>query len=151
MGIREQLEQDMLEAMRARDQHRLAAVRLLRAAISNLEIARTDRKHAEYGKPVTEEDIQRLVQRDVNQRREALAFAEKAGRQDLVEKERTELAVVESYLPRQLSRDEIRAEVEALIAEQGREFRKVMPLAAQRLRGRADGRVVNEVVRELTA
>ncbi|HEX2035820.1 MAG TPA: GatB/YqeY domain-containing protein [Chloroflexota bacterium] len=151
MGIREQLEQDMREAMRARDQHRLAAVRLLRAAISNLEIARTDRKHAEYGQPVTEEDIQRLVQRDVNQRREALAFAEQAGRQDLVEKERTELAVVESYLPRQLSRDEIRAAVEALIAEQGREFRKVMPLAAQRLRGRADGRLVNEVVRELTA
>ncbi|MBI3972205.1 MAG: GatB/YqeY domain-containing protein [Chloroflexi bacterium] len=151
MGLKEQLEADQREAMRARDERRLSAIRMLRAAIANFEIARTDRKNPQYGKPVTEEDLFGVVQRELNQRREALEFAEKANRSDLAEKERTEIAITGSYLPKQLSRDEIRAEVEQIIAEQGREFKKVMPLAAQRLRGRAEGRVVNEVVRELTS
>jgi uncharacterized protein len=150
MGLKEQLSDDLKTAMRARDERRVSAIRMLRAAIANLEIARTDRKNPQYGQPVTETDLVATVQKEANQRREALQFAEQAGRDDLAQKERAELAVVESYLPRQLSRDEIRAEVEQLVAEHGREFRTVMPLAAQRLRGRADGRQVNEVVRELT-
>ncbi len=151
MGIKERLQEDLKAAMRARDERRLSAIRMLRAAITNYEIARTDRKHPQYGKPVTEEDLLGVVQKEISQRREALQFAEQAHRSDLAEKERAELAVLESYLPKQLSRDEIRAEVEALIAEHGREFRKVMPIAAQKLRGRAEGRLVNEVVRELTS
>jgi uncharacterized protein len=150
MGLKEQLSDDLTTAMRARDERRVSAIRMLRAAIGNLEIARTDRKNPQYGQPVTETDLVATVQKEANQRREALQFAEQAGRDDLAQKERAELAVVESYLPRQLTRDEIRAEVEQLVAEHGREFRTVMPLAAQRLRGRADGRHVNEVVRELT-
>jgi|SRR5581483_8427146 uncharacterized protein YqeY len=151
MGIKERLQEDQREAMRARDERRLSAIRMLRAAITNYEIARTDRKHPQYGKPITEEDLLGVVQKEISQRREALQFAEQANRADLAEKERTELAVLESYLPKQLSREEIRTEVEALIAEHGRDFRKVMPIAAQRLRGRAEGRLINEVVRELTA
>lgn len=151
MGIKERLQEDQREAMRARDERRLSAIRMLRAAITNYEIARTDRKHPQYGKPITEEDLLSVVQKEISQRREALQFAEQANRADLAEKERTELAVLESYLPKQLSREEIRTEVEALIAEHGRDFRKVMPIAAQRLRGRAEGRLINEVVRELTA
>jgi uncharacterized protein YqeY len=150
MGLKERLEADLREAMRARQERRVSAIRLLRAAVINLEISRTDRKNPQFGQPVTETDLVGVVQKDLNQRREALDFARKANRADLVEKEQAELAVVESYLPRQLSREEIRAEVEGLIAEQGRDFRAVMPLAAQRLRGRAEGRLVNEVVRELT-
>ncbi|MGH2368410.1 MAG: GatB/YqeY domain-containing protein, partial [Chloroflexota bacterium] len=150
MALKEQLADDLKDAMRARDQRRVSAIRMLRAAITNLEISRTDRKNSQFGQPVTDQDLLGVVQKEAAQRREAIQFAEQAKRPDLIEKERTELAVVESYLPKQLSRDEIRAEVEQLIAEQGREFRKVMPLAAQRLRGRADGRLVNEVVRELT-
>ena len=151
MGLREQLAEDMKDAMRARDERRLSAIRLLRAAISNLEISRHDRKNAQFGQPVSEMDLVSAIRKDASQRREALHFAQQAGRADLIEKEQTELAVVESYLPQQLSRDEIKAEVEGLIAEHGREFRTVMPMAAQRLRGRAEGRLVNEVVRELTA
>jgi uncharacterized protein YqeY len=150
-GLKERLEADLKEAMRARDERRVSAIRMLRAAIGNYEIARTDRKHPQYGQPVTEQDLIGVLQKELSQRREALEFAEKANRPELAEKERAEIAILESYLPRQLSRDEIRAEVEALVAEHGRDFRKVMPVAAQRLRGRADGRVVNEVVRELTA
>lgn len=150
MGLKERLEADMREAMRARDQRRLSAIRMVRAAIGNYEIARTDRKNPQFGQPVTEEDLVGVLRKELAQRREALQFAEQANRPDLIEKERTELAALEPYMPRQLSRDEIRAEVEPLLAQVGREFKKVMPLAAQRLRGRADGRLVNEVVRELT-
>ena len=151
MAIKERLEADLRDAMRARDQRRTSVVRLLRAAVTNFEIARTDRKNPQFGQPITEEDYVSVVRKELNQRREALEFAKKAGREDLIEKEQAELGIVEQYVPRQLSQDEIRAEVEPLIAEHGREFKKVMPLAAQRLRGRADGRLVNEVVRALTA
>jgi uncharacterized protein len=151
MGIKEQLAADMKDAMRARDERRLSAIRMLRAAIGNLEISRSDRKNPLFGQPVTEIDLVGVVQKDLNQRREALQFAERANRPDLIEKERSELVIVESYLPRQLSREEIKTALEPIIAAQGRDFRKVMPVAAQQLKGKADGRLINEVVRELTA
>lgn len=150
MGLKERLEADLKEAMKARDERRVGAIRMLRANIANYEIARTDRKNPDYGKPITEEDLLGVLRKELSQRREALQFAEQAGRSNLVEKEQAELAALEPYMPRQLDKDEIRAEVEPLVAEHGRDFRKVMPLAAQKLRGRAEGRLVNEVVRELT-
>lgn len=150
MGLKERLTDDLKVAMKAKDEHRVAAIRMVRAAITNFEIGRTDRKNPQFGQPVTEEDLVGVLRKEINQRREALRFAEQAQRPDLIEKERVELAALEPYMPRQLDKDEIRAEVEPLIAEHGREFKKVMPLAAQQLRGRADGRLVNEVVRELT-
>ena len=151
MAIKDRLEADLREAMRARDQRRMGVVRMLRAAVTNFEIARTDRKNPQFGQPITEEDYVSVVRKELNQRREALEFAKKAGRADLIEKEEGELGIVEGYLPRQMSREEIRAAVEPLVAEHGREFKKVMPVAAQALRGKADGKLVNEVVRELTS
>jgi len=150
MGLKDRLADDLKGAMKARDERRVSAIRMMRAAIGNYEIARTDRKNPQFGKPITEEDLVSVVQRELNQRREALQFAKQANRADLVEKEQTEIDILEGYLPKQLSRDEIRAEVEQLIAQHGTDFKKVMPLAAQAMRGRAEGRVVNEVVRELT-
>jgi len=150
MPIKDRLEHDLRDSMRARDQRRTSVVRLLRAAIGNFEIGRTDRKNQQYGQPITEEDYVAVVRKDLNQRREALEFARKANRPDLIEKEQAELELVEHYLPRQLTREEIRAEVEPLVAQHGGEFKKVMPVAAQQLRGRAEGKLVNEVVRELT-
>jgi uncharacterized protein len=151
MAVKDQLEADLKESMRARDQRRTSVVRLLRAAISNFEIGRTDKKNPQFGQPITEDDYLNVIRKDLNQRREALEFARKANRPDLIEKEEGELSIVEQYLPRQMTRDEIRAEVEPLVAEHGRDFKKVMPQAAQKLRGKADGKLVNEVVRELTA
>ena len=151
MAIKERLEADLREAMKARDQRRTGVVRMLRAAVTNFEIGRTDRKNPQFGQPITEEDYAAVVRKELNQRREALEFAKKANREDLIEKEQGELQIVEGYLPRQMTREEIRAEVEPLIGQHGREFKKVMPLAAQALRGRADGKLVNEVVRELTS
>ena len=151
MAVKDQLEADLKEAMRARDQRRTSVVRMLRAAVSNFEIGRTDRKNPQFGQPITEDDYLNVIRKDLNQRREALDFARKANRQDLIEKEEGELAIVEAYLPRELTRDEIKAAAELLVAEHGRDFKKVMPQAAQQLRGKANGKLVNEVVRELTA
>lgn len=151
MGLKEQLVDDLKVAMKARDERRLAAIRMLRAAITNYEISRTDRKNPDFGKPVTEQDLVGVLRKEMNQRREALEYARQANRADLIEKETVELAALEPYMPQQMSRDEIQAAVEPLVAEHGREFRKVMPLASAHLRGKADGKLVNEVVRALTA
>jgi uncharacterized protein YqeY len=151
MTIAERLNEDVKVAMRARDERRVSAIRMLRAAIKHLEISRTDRKDAKYGLPVTEADVIAVIQKEIAQKRETIHFAELGNRTQLLEKERAELATMETYLPTLLSRDGIRAAVDAIIAESGRDFKLVMPLAAQALRGQADGKLVNEVVREATS
>jgi uncharacterized protein YqeY len=137
--------------MRTKDADRLRALRLLRASIQNLEVARTDAKHPQHGQPVTEEDLFGVVQKEIKQRQDSIEQFRKGNREDLVAKEQGEIAVLSSYLPAQMSRDEIAAHVRGLIGEVGRDFKSVMPRAARDLRGRADGRLINEVVRELTA
>jgi len=150
MDVKQQLETDLREAARQKDAERLSAIRMLRAAIQTLEIARTDPKDPKHGEPVTEQDYIVAIQKEVNQRKESLDFAQKAGREDLIAKEQRTLDVMQAYLPKALTRDEIEAEVKTLIAELGSDFRKVMPVASQRFRGRADGKVVAEIVRALT-
>jgi uncharacterized protein YqeY len=150
-SIAERLGEDIKDAMRARDERRLSAIRMLRAAIKNLEISRSDRKDPKYGQEVTEADVVAVIQKEITQKRETIHFAEVGNRTELLEKERAELAIMEQYLPRMFTRDEIRIEIEGIIAEAGRDFKTVMPLAAQALRGKANGKLVNEVVREMTA
>jgi uncharacterized protein YqeY len=150
MGLKEQVQSDLATSMRARDEDRTRTLRLLRAAIQNLEVARTDPKHAQHGQPVTEQDLLALVDRELKQRQDSIDAFRKGGREDLVAKEQAEVAILEGYRPDRMSRDEIAGHVRALIAEVGSDFKTVMPRAARELRGRADGREVNEVVRELT-
>jgi uncharacterized protein YqeY len=136
--------------MRAREGDRVRTLRLLRAAIQNLEVARTDPKHQQHGQPVTEGDLLMLVQREIKQRQDSIEAFQRGNRADLVAAEQAELAILEGYLPKQLTREEIAAHVRAIVAEMGADFKAVMPRAARELRGRADGRLVNEVVREAT-
>jgi uncharacterized protein YqeY len=152
MGLKEQLDQDLKSAMRAKDQARISAIRMLKAAIANLEFARTDVKHPDYGKPLTEGDLLRAVENQIKQRRESIEMYIKGNRPELAAQERAEIATLEKYMPQQLTRDEIKAEVEKVIADLNtREFPKVMKESAARTKGRADGKIVNEVVKELTA
>ena len=151
MDLKEQLEHDLHDAMRARADDRLRAIRMVKAAISNLEFARTDPKHPQHGQPVTEGDLLHAIEQQVKQRREAIKLYQKGNRADRVAEEEAEIRVLEKYLPQQLSREQIVAEVEQVLAELGtREFPQVMREAARRLKGRADGKLVNEVVRERT-
>lgn len=152
MGLKEQLAEDLKTAMRAKDANRVGAIRMLKDAISKFEIARTDPSNKDASKPITEAELLGVVEKQVKQRRESIEMFKQGNRPDLVEKESAELAVLEAYMPKQLSRDEIKVEVTSIIATLGtKEFPKVMREAASKLKGRADGRLVNEVVKELTA
>ncbi len=152
MGLKEQLNEDLKDAMRAKDQDRMTAIRMLKAAISNYEIARTDPKNPQHGQPVTEADLTRVVENQIKQRRDSIELYQKGNRPELAAKEEAEIRVLQKYMPQQMSREEIRAEVEKVMADLGtREFPKVMRESASRLKGRADGRLVNEVVKEMTA
>src|SRR5579859_5785385 len=145
--IEQQIRQDMNEAQRSRDQLKLDTLRMALGAIHNLEVARTDRKNADFGKPLTEADCTQVLEQEVKKRRQAIEAYQKAGRPELVEKEQREADILLTYLQgTQLSDEEIRAIVAELIAEHGKAFRKVMPLAAKETKGRANGTRVQQIV-----
>ena len=149
MSLKEKLAEDLKAAMRAKDAVRLRTIRSLRAALMEREIA--ERQGGEA--TLTEEQELAVVQKQAKQRRDALEQYEQAGREDLAAKEREELEVLKEYLPRQLGEDEVRTVVARIVAETGaaspRDMGKVMGLAMKELRGKADGRMVQAVAREL--
>ena len=146
MSLSERLQKDLVEAMKARETTRLSVVRLIKSAIQNKEI--------ELGEPLsTEQDVQ-LLQTTVKQRNESIATFEKADRQDLADKEKEELTIVRTYLPEQISLDEVDrvvvAVVDELQASSSKDMGNVMKETMARLKktGKAvDGKVVNQVVR----
>ena len=148
--IKQRLQNDLKEAMRGNDERRKIVVRLLMAGIRNAEEdARTDGR----GGVLSENDILALVRREVKQHEESLAEARNAGRDDLVAEQTAELALLKSYLPQQLSREQIAelarqtiAEVKATTPKQQGE---VMKALLPKVKDQADGKLVNEVVREL--
>lgn len=154
MALKEQLANDLKEAMRAGEARRRDVVRSLMAAVRNTEIARVNVKDESASRQeLSDADVLDVVQKQAKQRRESIEEYKKGGRADLVDAETEELAIIEAYLPRQLTRDEVTAEVRAVLAETGAsgagDKAKVMPAAIARMKGRADGRMINEVVMEL--
>ncbi|HLI07078.1 MAG TPA: GatB/YqeY domain-containing protein [Ktedonobacteraceae bacterium] len=148
--IEQQLRRDIQEAQRARDQLRLDTLRMALGAIHNLEVARTDRKNPEYAQQLTEADTLRVLEQEVKKRSQAIPLYEQGGRTDLAEKERREMEILQHYLQAsQLSDEELRAIVARLVEQQGKDFRRVMPLAIKETKGRADGARVQKVVREM--
>lgn len=148
--IEQQLRKDIQAAQRARDQLRLDTLRMTLGAIHNLEVARTDRKNAEFGQALTEADTMRVLEQEVKKRNQAIPLYRQGGRTDLADKEQRELEIIQSYLQAsQISDDDLRAIVARIISEQGKEFRKVMPLAAKETKGKAEGARVQRVVREM--
>lgn len=134
MSLKEQIQEDMKTAMRAKDAQRLGAIRLLQAAL----------KQKEVDERITLDDaaVLTIVDKLIKQRRDSIAQFESAGRHDLVEKEKFELDVLSAYLPQALSEEEILAAIDAAIAESGASgasaMGKVMALLKPRLAGRAD-------------
>ena len=142
--LNEQVAQDITAAMKARDQGRLSALRMLKAAIMN--------KGVEKGRDLEDAEVLQVVSSLVKQRRDSIEQFSKAGRTDLVEKETGEIAVLEAYLPPAASAEEIDAAVAAAIAESGatssKDIGKVMKAVMPKLAGKnADGRTVNDAVR----
>ena len=149
-ALRERVERDYTEAMRQRDQVRVGTLRLIRAAFQELAVARTDAKRSDFGRPLTEADLVGVLEKEVKKREDMIPVYEKAGRAERAAGERAEATIIASYLPARLDRAAIAEVVQRLVAELGPDFRKVMPAAAKELRGKADGRLVQEVVKEQT-
>ncbi len=147
MGIKERLKEDMKEALKSKDKVRLSTIRMLQSLIKNAEIE----KRGE----LTEEEVISLLMKYAKQRRESIELYEKGGRQDLVEKEKRELEIVESYLPKQMDEEEIRELVKEAIEKTGasspKDIGKVMQYLMPKVKGRADGSTVSKIVKESLA
>lgn len=147
MNIREQLQADLKEAMRAKDTVRLEAVRSVRAALLNREV--------ELGREVDDAEILQLVRGLVKQRVEAMAMYESGGRSDLVEREVREKALLEAYLPSAPDAAAVEAAVRAVIAELGatsmKDMGAVMKAVSARLGPAADGKLVSGHVKQALA
>lgn len=146
-SLKEQLAEDLKEAIRQRDEARKTAIRMLTWAIKNAEV--------EKGRPLEDHEVLSLVQKEIRRRLESIEQFRKGNRPDLVEKEEAELKVLQAYLPPPMTREEVAEVARQVMAEVGakspRDKGKVMPILIQRLAGRADGRLINEVVSELLA
>jgi len=145
MPMREQLIDEMNSAMKAGDRPRLSTLRLLIASVKNREI--------DLKRELNDEEIYKVIATMARQRRESIEQFKKGGRQDLVEKEEGELELLTGFLPAQLSREEVAALVKKTIEETGaagmKDMGKVMKGLLPRVTGRADGKVVSDIVREL--
>ena len=145
MTIKDQLNADLKEAMKSGDKTRLETIRLLRSAIKYAEI--------EIGHELSDEGLLDVIGKQAKQRRDSIGEFEKAGRTDLVEKETSELAILEQYLPAQMSEDEIREKIQAIITALDvtdlKGIGQVMKQAMAELKGQADGKVVNQIARQL--
>jgi uncharacterized protein YqeY len=145
MTIKDQLNADLKEAMKGGDRTRVYTLRMLRSAIKYAEI--------EAGAEYNDQNVLDVVAKQAKQRRDSISEFEKAGRTDLVEKETAELKILEDYLPAQLSEAEIRERVRAIIQQlnvtDAKGTGQVMKQAMAELKGQADGKVVNQIVREL--
>ena len=149
MALEQQIQKDIMAAMKAHDYERTNAVRAIKSAIL---LAKT----AEGGKKELEDaDIVKLIQKLIKQRKEAAEQYVAAGRQELADNELAEAAILEEYVPRQLTPEEISERVREIIAQVGAsspsDMGKVMGVASKQMAGLADGRTISTIVRELLA
>lgn len=146
MNLKEKINNDLKEAMKAGDKARLNTVRSIRALILEFEKSGAN-------KELTPEDEVKLLTSAAKKRKDSIEQFRNAGRMDLVEQEEAELKVLLEYLPKQLTEEEIKTEVEKIIQETGakgkEDFSKVMTAAMKALKGKADGNLVRKIVESL--
>ena len=146
MTLIEQIEKDIITAMKARDAVKVSTLRMVKSALGNYLI------QVKKDKP-EDADVLGIITKQAKQRRESLESFEKAGRKDLADKEKTELAILESYLPKQLTDEELRAEVQKAIAASGAkspaDIGKLMKALMPAIQGKADGKRVQDAVKAI--
>ncbi len=144
MSLRKQLQTDLHDAMRARDEHRKGALRMVLADVQRAEI--------EKG-PLSDDEVLSLIQKEVKRRQDALEMIRKAGREELAAIEATEIEILRAYLPEPLSLEAVTELVQAAILEVGAsspaDMGKVMQVLMPQVRGKVDGRLVSGIVRDL--
>jgi uncharacterized protein len=148
MTLKEKISEDLKAAMKSGDRIRLETLRTLRAALMEREIEKRG-----AGPGMTAEDEVGVLTSAAKKRRESIEQFQKGGRADLVDQESKELAIIQEYLPKQMSAEEVTALVKGVIADVGAtssaDFGKVMPAVMKLVKGKADGRFVQDLVRKL--
>jgi uncharacterized protein YqeY len=145
MSLKERLSSELKDSLKSGDRLKLSTIRLIMASLKNREIEKRG--------SLSEEEIIDLLVSLSKQRKESIEEFKKGGRQDLVDKETEELKIIESYLPQQLTPEEIKKIIGETITETGasgsKDIGKVMKVLMPKVKGRADGKLVNEMVKEL--
>jgi uncharacterized protein YqeY len=145
MGLKDKLKKDLKQALRSRDENKKLVIRMCLTAIQLAEV--------EHGGDLDDESIVAVLQKEAKKRRETVEELKTVDRPEMLAEEEAQLEILEAYLPRMLTRDEIAAEARAVIEAVGasspRDMGAVMRELMPRVKGQADGRLVNQVVREL--
>lgn len=143
----DQIKNDMKEAMKAKEVTKRDALRLLLSAVKQIEV--------DERKELTDEDVNKIIQKQVKQRQDSASQFKEAGRDDLLEKEESEIAIFMAYMPKQLDDTEVETAVKEIIEKVGatsmKDMGKVMGMASKNLAGKADGKRINECVKKLLA
>ena len=145
MSLIERLNEDMKQAMKSQDKFRLSVIRMVRSSIKNAEIERQ--------KPLDDSEVIDILQREVKQRKDSLQDFEKAGRSDLAADASKEIDILQEYLPQQLSEEEIVEIVKQTMQETGAatkaDMGRLMGALMPKVKGRADGKIVNRIAQQL--
>lgn len=145
MSLKEQISTDIKEAMKAKENAKRDALRLLSSAFKQIEV--------DERKELSDEDIIKIIQKQIKQRNDSITQYQTAGRDDLIEKELSEIAFYEPYLPKQLGDEELSSAIKAIISQVGAEsmkdIGKVMGMASKELAGKVDGKRINECAKAL--
>ena len=147
MNMSETIVRDLQAAMKSGDAVRLSTLRTVRAALKEKEF---DRRGS--GSPMTEDDAMQVLRSAAKKRRESIELFLAGNRKDSADQEQRELDIILEYLPKQMSEQDVEGIVKGIIATSGfREFSKVMPLVMKELKGKADGKMVQDIVKRLLA
>ena len=144
MGLKEILSEDLKNAMRSGDKIRTETLRMLRAQILEFE-------KSGAGREMNADDDMKILLSSVKKRRDSIEMYEKANRPDLAEKETKEIEIVQAYLPKQMSKEEAELIIAKIVTDSGvttsKDLGKVMPLIMKELKGKLDGKLINEIVK----
>src|SRR3989339_885673 len=158
--LKDKIKADFKEAFKVKNQVKLSVLKMVSSEIGNAEINKrakliksSQSENVEVASALNDEEILQVVSREVKKRKDSIEAFEKAGRMELAEKEKAELAALMAYMPEQLSeaviRDLVKKAVEQSGAKGEKEIGKVMALLSPQVKGKADGALVNKIVREL--
>lgn len=147
MNLREKIQEDIKGAMISKDQDKLSTIRMLKSAIQYFEIQKGG-----AGYEATDEDVIDVVSKEIKKRKESIELYEKGGRQELADKEKFEITILQGYMPQQLSDEEINSFINDAIIQTGastiQDMGKVMGVLSPKIKGKADGGTVSRIVRE---
>ena len=145
MSLKDQINTDIKEAMKAKENAKRDALRLLSSAFKQIEV--------DERKDLTDDDVIKIIQKQIKQRNDSITQYQTAGRDDLIEKELSEISFYEPYLPKQLSDEELTTAIKAIItqveATTMKDIGKVMGIASKELAGKVDGKRINECAKAL--